>query len=296
MARASSVPAPPRGALAVIVVLVAWTPSAVWAQGSEEAPTVDEQPVPPEVVREARALFELAHTHYDAGRYEEAAREFQRAYDLMPRPELLYNLHLAHRDAGRVEEAVDALRRFLAEASEVSPGTRRTLEQRLVEMEAQLTERGEAEATGATDTGPGEPEQVAERDSSAGSTQEPARALSRGGGLPPWIGGVLVGLGGLALGVAAIEAAVAHGALGERDAACTSGASGMECPADFDQQPLVDRFTLHRDVGYALLGVGLGVAAIGAALLAIAIASEGAVSASAACTLDGCVATAQGRF
>lgn len=131
-----------------VTLLTAWIPLGAMAQETEGAAPEEAAPSPA-VVREARAYFELAHAQYDAGRYEEAIRGFERSYDLLPHAELLYNLHLAYRDAGNVERAVDTLRRYLAAASDVAPGTRQTLERRLAAMEAALAASGNA---------PGEPE------------------------------------------------------------------------------------------------------------------------------------------
>lgn len=64
---------------------------------------------------EARSLFEAGATAFAAGRYADALASFTRAYELSPRPELLYNIaqcedRLRHDDA-----AIAAFERFLAE-------------------------------------------------------------------------------------------------------------------------------------------------------------------------------------
>jgi tetratricopeptide (TPR) repeat protein len=65
----------------------------------------------------ARAHFEAARLHYDRGAYEEAQREFQAAYDLSHRAELLYNLYLTTERLGDIDTAITHLERYLREGS-----------------------------------------------------------------------------------------------------------------------------------------------------------------------------------
>lgn len=76
-----------------------------------------------------RKHFELGTEYYGRGRFEAAAAEFTRAYELTRAPELLYNLYLCHRDAGDRVRAADALERYLAQAESVE--NRELLEERL---------------------------------------------------------------------------------------------------------------------------------------------------------------------
>ena len=46
---------------------------------------------------EARQHFMIGKTLYDAGRFQQAAEEFDSAYQLSKRPQLLYNVYVAHR-------------------------------------------------------------------------------------------------------------------------------------------------------------------------------------------------------
>jgi tetratricopeptide (TPR) repeat protein len=61
----------------------------------------------------ARNHFRVGRSLYDAGRFAEAAVEFQAAYDLSQRADLLYNVYLAHRDAQNEAAALTALRDYL---------------------------------------------------------------------------------------------------------------------------------------------------------------------------------------
>ncbi|MCA9577527.1 MAG: tetratricopeptide repeat protein [Myxococcales bacterium] len=87
----------------------------------------------------ARSHFRVGQLMYGEGRFDEAAAEFDRAYELSGRPQLLYNAYLAHRDAGHVAEAVDRLRQYLAQSPDA--GDRAVLEQRLAAMEETLAEQ-----------------------------------------------------------------------------------------------------------------------------------------------------------
>lgn len=51
---------------------------------------------------------------YQNRKYAEAIRGFERAYELRPQPELVYNIARAHEKALQSEEAIEAYERFLA--------------------------------------------------------------------------------------------------------------------------------------------------------------------------------------
>src|SRR4051794_4468626 len=86
-----------RACLAAVVIGALGASSIALAQPSN----ADEQ---------ARTHFRLGNVHYEAGEFVEAAAEFQAAYELSHRPQLLYNIFVAHRDAGNLPQAISALR------------------------------------------------------------------------------------------------------------------------------------------------------------------------------------------
>jgi tetratricopeptide (TPR) repeat protein len=126
---------------------------------------------PPEALARARVHFEAGTRHYDLGSYEEAAREFQRAYELSEHPELLYNIYSSLERAGRFAEAAEALERYL-ELGTIDPAQRTSLEARL----AALRERLERERRDAP------PEDAAaaraEEERAASSTKIPTLAVA----------------------------------------------------------------------------------------------------------------------
>lgn len=68
----------------------------------------------------AKSHFRTGQIYYEAGRFPDAAREFEEAHRLSKKSELLYNMGKAYDGAGDHARALGAYRRFLA----VVPGTR----------------------------------------------------------------------------------------------------------------------------------------------------------------------------
>jgi tetratricopeptide (TPR) repeat protein len=62
----------------------------------------------------AKAHYKTGEIYYERGRYPDAAREFEEAYRLSNRPELLYNMGKSYDGAGDPARALAAYRRFLA--------------------------------------------------------------------------------------------------------------------------------------------------------------------------------------
>lgn len=61
----------------------------------------------------ARELYKKGDKDYSEGRYEDAFAEFQEAYDLSNRAQLLFNIANAAERLGKYQEAVDALNKYL---------------------------------------------------------------------------------------------------------------------------------------------------------------------------------------
>lgn len=89
---------------------------------------------------EARTHFEAARLHFERGAYEEAQREFQAAYDLSHRAELLYNLFLTAERLADYDMAIGYLEHYLAEGSPDAE-RRATLEPRLENLRARRDRR-----------------------------------------------------------------------------------------------------------------------------------------------------------
>jgi tetratricopeptide (TPR) repeat protein len=70
----------------------------------------------------AKAHFKTGQVSFAAGRYLEAAHEFEASYELVQRTELLFNIGRAYEAAGEAAAALDAYRRYRQEnppASEI---------------------------------------------------------------------------------------------------------------------------------------------------------------------------------
>lgn len=112
------------------------------ADASEEASS----PARDEASERGRLHFQAAASHYDAGDYEDALREFERAYELSHKPELFYNFSLCHQQLGQLEDAIMYLERYLIEDDEIS--NRANLERRLTNLrERHAREGGATEST-----------------------------------------------------------------------------------------------------------------------------------------------------
>lgn len=93
---------------------------------------------------QARAHFRLGAAAYEEGRFADAAQEFEIAYGLSGRGQLLYNVYLAYRDAQDTPNAARALRGYLAAVPDAPDHDH--LQARLTALEATVTADQEAEA------------------------------------------------------------------------------------------------------------------------------------------------------
>lgn len=248
--------------------------------------------------QEAKSHFKVAKSLYEAGRFAEAAREFERAYQLSQKPDLLYNVYVAYRDATDLPNATDALRRFLAVA-QIEPDVRVNLEARLRAME-EADARSAAPATTAPQSPPAaqppasppEPApavQPAPPEASAGTAE---LSLDSHASIAPY---VLMGLGGAALVAGAITAGVAAGQIGDIEDSCPDDL----CPAEFDLDHERDNASSLRTVAFALLGGGVVLGAGGLTWLLLdagGAREERTPSAAVRCGASGCVGSVSGRF
>lgn len=97
-----------------------------------------------------RLHFQAGASHYDAGDYQDALREFERAYEISQKAELFYNFSLCYQQLGELDEAVSYLDRYLSEVEEIP--NRDNLQRRL----ENLREREVETETGGGETGGGE--------------------------------------------------------------------------------------------------------------------------------------------
>lgn len=92
--------------------------------------------------RPGRAYFEMAETKFNLGRFEEAAVDYQAAYEAEPLPAFLFNIGQCQRNLGNYERAQFYFRRYL-ELDPRSPN-RADAERLIVEMDRLADGRGPA--------------------------------------------------------------------------------------------------------------------------------------------------------
>jgi tetratricopeptide (TPR) repeat protein len=160
--------------------------------------------------QEAREHFQLGRTFYDAGRFQQAAEEFEAAYRLSGRPQLLYNLYVAHRDAGELDQAIVSLRAYLEKVPDAPD--RVNLKARLQSLEQQAQKHAEQEAR-------------AQQATQAGRTGAPPKTRTETKrSVVPW---VLLGTGG-----GLLVGSIATGVMAQSKAKDLDGACGdSDCPA-----------------------------------------------------------------
>ena len=96
---------------------------------------------------EARALFQAGVSAFEAGRFEDALDRFEAAYEMSPRPELLYNLGTAADRLRRDETALSYFRAYLDQST--SPARGDEVRARIAALERSLAERNALERAAA---------------------------------------------------------------------------------------------------------------------------------------------------
>jgi tetratricopeptide (TPR) repeat protein len=94
---------------------------------------------------EAHGIATAGAAAFQAGRYDEALRYYQQAYELSQRPELLYNIGQAADRARDDATALDAFRRYLAAAPDAA--NRVEIEGRIHALERSVAEHATPPAT-----------------------------------------------------------------------------------------------------------------------------------------------------
>ena len=244
---------------------------------------------------QARLRFQVAQRLYEQGQFDEAGREFERAYDLSQRGSLLFNAYLAYRDAGLLPQATRALAGYLeaepnAENAEQLRNRLRSMQERVTEQEAAEAEaeaerlRLEAEAQRL------EEERAAALAAQEAREREESRALNPLGYIVGGVGLAMVG-GGLAAGI------IASNERSDLEDACP----GNVCPVDFDLTTPRDRVNTANLAADLLLFGGAAVMVAGVGLLFLRPGADDedeapATVAGAACGPAGCMATVRGHF
>lgn len=98
----------------------------------------------------AREHFKSGTKAYDLGRYLDAAREYETAYEIHDEPALLYNIAQAYRLGGENVKAMRAYKAFLRRSPKAS--NRAEVEQRIVELQRVVGEQNRVRDAAPTGT------------------------------------------------------------------------------------------------------------------------------------------------
>jgi len=150
---------------------------------------------------EALELHAQSRERYERGDYEASVALLQRAYEVFPEPNVLYNLARAHGQMGAYAEAIEAYERFLSEVPDTP--LRAVIEERVVNLRALLAEQEAAAAR----------REAERRELVARARREAQREAQRGPDVAPWI------LFGSGLGVVAVGAVFGGLSIAARDQA-----------------------------------------------------------------------------
>jgi tetratricopeptide (TPR) repeat protein len=96
-----------------------------------------------EAQKAAKDAYERGTTEYNLGRFDEAIKWFEKAYEGMPEPILLFNIAQANRQLGNLERAIFFYRRYLDNAPKDAPN-RPLVETKIKELEELQRKQAEA--------------------------------------------------------------------------------------------------------------------------------------------------------
>ena len=89
-----------------------------------------------EATEQARKHYQEAQKQFDLGMWDEAIREFTKAYELRPDPTFLYNMAQAYRRSGNARRAIDLYKNYLIKVPR-SP-QRAEVEERIQNLQRQV--------------------------------------------------------------------------------------------------------------------------------------------------------------
>lgn len=97
--------------------------------------------------KSARAIAEEGLAHHQAGEYDEAIEDFERAFALAPDPALVFNIAVAYRKKGDCPHALEQYEKYLLLMPSLKAADREKVEERIDQMKTCVEqERREAQA------------------------------------------------------------------------------------------------------------------------------------------------------
>lgn len=214
----------------------------------------------------ARRHFESGRAYFERAEYDDAVREYEKAYALSMRPPLLVNISRAHESAGRPKEAAEALERWLKVSPPDDP-MRADIESRHARLTTQANKLAEQ--------APDESKEAETPAEPAPAESEPDTAESSK--LAPWL---LIGGGG-----AVLASGVVVGFLGQSDISDVEDAKqGTSYSSVKDQ---VDSGPRKVVIGSVLAGVGAASAVAGLVWLLLSDDAPGESKAQVSVSAEG---------
>ncbi len=243
----------------------------------------------------ARALFQAADSLYEGGRFIDAGRQFEAAFELSGRASLMFNAYLAYRDAGQLDDAIRCLALYLERVPDAPDHAR--LSNRLIAMrEAQQQAQEEEAAVEAerarlqAETAEAERLAQAERER---AEAERLRADEAGRRHPAGFVVGAIGVGSLITG--GVMAIIANGRHSDLESACNDGI----CPANIDVENRRAELVRAQRATDGLLYTGAALTLTGILLVFVLprrSQRDGGVTPSAQCDGQGCGLSLHGSF
>jgi tetratricopeptide (TPR) repeat protein len=147
--------------------------------------------------------YAAAMSLYEAGKYDDALRAFEAAYQVKQLPGLLFNMAQAHRKLGHAKEALSAYQRYLAASPSLDPSLRSKVESYISQMQALLGTTPQVPTPEVEVEPPPAPLRTMSPEANTADSTRAARPLRvskwvlLGGGLAgAGVGGILLGLDG----------------------------------------------------------------------------------------------------
>ncbi|UJR83949.1 hypothetical protein [Sandaracinus amylolyticus] len=200
---------------------------------------------------QARTHFESGRLYFERGEYDAALREFEAAYELSHRTQLLYNIYLTLERLGRPGDAADRLEAFVAASPELDDEARANFETRIANLRARAAELAREE------------EARAAREREATPVAPPEEGIGTLG---------MIGIGGLAAGGASLLAFAITGGLAAAEDSSLADSCGENAGRTCTEDDVSTLRTLTTTADVTL-AIGLVLAAAGGTLLAIDLAT-----------------------
>ena len=224
----------------------------------------------------AKQHFDNGQRKFDVGRFDDAAAEFEIAYELSGLPEILFNMAQAYRNARRYEKALVTYRSFLQRVPETP--NRPEVERRIDELQGLIKQQHEEEARKADEARRQqllhEQQQQQQQQAAENAQAQPqAPHATPPKPLPRWVR--WAGVGGAAVGVAGIGVGVAMSVLAGSEANTVQTAAGNHAVFDSSLHDAESRGHTYDTASIACYAVGGALAAAGAVLIIISARQSG---------------------